>query len=91
MEAALTGNTNLLKEMKRIKSGGINSLPDHVDSKTGSDIPDHFADIYEDLFNSVQDEGLDELRDKMKTAGIHAGDVLSLIHISEPTRLLSIS
>ena len=33
LEAALSGNTDLLKEMKRVKSSGKVNQPDHVDKK----------------------------------------------------------
>ena len=76
MDAALTGNADLLKEMKRIKSEGRQRIPDHVDGNTGSDIADTFADVYEELYSSVDDkEGLADLQQQLQNAGINASDV----------------
>ena len=75
LEASLSGNSDLLKEMKRVKSSGKVNQPDHVDKKTGANIPEQFANVYEALYNSVNDDqGLEELRRKLLAAGISASD-----------------
>ena len=75
LEASLSGNTDLLKEMKRVKSSYNATQPDNVDKKTGADIPEQFANVYETLYNSVDDaEGLEELRQKLAASGINASD-----------------
>ena len=75
LEAALSGNSDLLKEMKRVKSGDNATQPDNVDKKTGADIPEQFANVYETLYNSVDDdEGLEVLQQKLTASGIFASD-----------------
>ena len=76
MEAALLGNSSLLKEMKRAKHVGNLSEPDNVDGATGEDIPEQFANVYKNLFNSVDDrDGIEQLQQKLQNAGIKASDV----------------
>ena len=48
---------------------------DHVDNKTGNEIAERFATIYEDLYNSVEDEGLDDLKKKLDNVGIFSSDI----------------
>ena len=76
IDAAVSGNADLLKEMKKVKSEGRQKQPDHVDGNRGSDIADTFANVYEELYNSVDDEeGLAVLQDNLVNAGLHATDV----------------
>ena len=64
LEAAMAGNGNLLKELKKAKSSGRHAEPDHVDGAISDDIPEQFANVYKQLFNSVDDrEGLDALKE----------------------------
>ena len=55
-DAALSGNKQLLQEMKKVKSVHHKSAPDHVDAVSGINIPNIFADVYRDLFNSADDK-----------------------------------
>ena len=58
----MSGNVDLLKEMKRVKSSQRQTEPDNVDKKRGDEIPEQFAKVYEELYNSVDDEaGLEQL------------------------------
>ena len=76
LEAAMSGNADLLKEMKRVKSSQRQTEPDNVDKKRGDDIPEQFANVYEELYNSVDDEaGLEQLYIRLEEAGISASDV----------------
>ena len=75
-EAAFSGNANLLQEMKRVKSAGCQTEPDNVDGSTSVDIPEQFANVYQQLFNSVDDKvGLEQLQQSFTEAGINAKDV----------------
>ena len=59
--------------MKKIKSAGKQTQPENVDKKTGAEMPEQFANVYETLYNSVNDdEGLDVLYQKLTAAGISA-------------------
>ena len=61
-KAAMSGNANLLKEMKKAKSSGRQAEPDNVDGAAGEDIPEQFATVYKELFNSADDRvGLENL------------------------------
>jgi len=55
-DAALLGNKQLLQEMKKVKSAHQKAAPDHVDAASGINIPNIFADVYSDLFNSADDK-----------------------------------
>ena len=62
--------------MKQAKSARRQTQPDNVNGVTGKDIPEQFADVYKDLFNSADDkEGLEKLRRHLDKAGVHAEDV----------------
>ena len=54
--AALSGNANLLQEMKQAKSAGRQTQPDNVDGAIGVDIAEQFANVYKELFNSADDK-----------------------------------
>ena len=60
----MLGETNLLKEMKQIKSGGgvKNDLPEIVQGANGEEeIVDKFRDVYSALYNSSGTQaGMDE-------------------------------
>ena len=49
VEAALSGNAYLLKEMKQAKSAGRQTQPDNMDGATTEDIPEQFANVYQQL------------------------------------------
>ena len=46
LEASLSGNTDLLKEMKKIISAGKQTQPENVDKKTGAEIPEQLSLIH---------------------------------------------
>ena len=47
-----------------------------MDGSTSVDIPEQFANVYQQLFNSEDDnDGLEKLRQHLTEAGIHAKDV----------------
>ena len=59
VEAALQGDLNLMKEMKRIKSGkgSMDELPNCVDGAEGElEIANKFKEVYESLYNSADSE-----------------------------------
>ena len=59
LEAALQGDLNLMKEMKRIKSGkgALEELPSCVDGAEGEqEIANKFKEVYELLYNSADSE-----------------------------------
>ena len=68
-DAALLGNKQLLQEMKKVKSAHQKAAPDHVDAASGINIPNIFADVYSDLFNSADDKE-DILSLKQRLQGI---------------------
>ncbi len=75
-----TANPNKYKEMKEILSGKIDLLPR----------PDEIPEIVEDA-SDLNGNALLKAQGIMKATGLPAIADLSLIHISEPTRLLSIA
>jgi hypothetical protein len=53
LEKALAGDTDLLKEMKRVKQKA--ACPDNVDDAHGADeVSELFKTVYEDLYNSAE-------------------------------------
>ena len=52
-DAALVGNKQLLQGDEKVHS---KAAPDHVDTASGIKIPNLFADVYNDLYNSVDDK-----------------------------------
>ena len=70
-QASMLGDTNLLKEMKQIKSGGgaKNELPDNVAGANGEEeIVEKFKDVYSTLYNSSgTQDGMAQLREHVQT------------------------
>ena len=54
LEASLSGGTDLFKEIRKMRRSD-NSVANKIDG-TSDNIPDHFAKIYSNLFNSVDDK-----------------------------------
>ena len=56
-EASLTGDTNILTEMKKIRCGGVKTIPDLPDTVGGAqgeeEIAMKFKTVYETLYNSA--------------------------------------
>ena len=62
--------------MRKIKKEGKPTQPDHIDNKTGSEIPEQFAKVYESLFNSIDDEiALQDLLSKLQNRNLKASEV----------------
>ena len=53
MDACLNGEGDLFQEVKKMRK----TIPVHADKIDGAseNIPNHFQDIYRDLYNSVED------------------------------------
>ena len=70
LEAALQGDLNLLKEMKKMKNGrgSMDELPECVDGAEGEqEIADKFKDVYEKLYNSANsDVEMEALKEKIQ-------------------------
>ena len=68
-QQALLGDTNLLREMKRIKGDKNNraTFPDHIDTADGpEEISELFKAVYKDLFNSAEStQGMQELQHQL--------------------------
>ena len=77
-EAALSGNKQLLQERKKVKSADHKAAPDHVDAASGINIPNIFAVVYSDLFNSADDKE-DILSLKQRLQGTVTVNDLSVI------------
>ena len=67
--AVLEGDTSLLKEMKKVNSGGGGQadLPDNVDGANGSEeIVEKFSEVYSTLYNSAESKkGMSELKERI--------------------------
>ena len=68
--AAMAGDVNLFKEMKKIKSGGgqMEEMAETVDGSTGEEeIADTFATIFNTLYNSSESNAeMGEIQRKLK-------------------------
>ncbi len=66
--AAMAGDIELMKEMKRLKTGKgeMDDLAETVDGETGErEIADKFAEVYNELYNSAESKtGMEELHKK---------------------------
>ena len=73
----MSGNTDLLQELKEAKSAGRPAEPGNVDGAVADEIPEQFANVYKDLFNCVDDRvGIEQQKmEEALEAGIHAADV----------------
>ena len=72
-EAAMKGDTDLLQEMKKIRSGGCGAkpdLPENVANAEGEDeIVDKFREVYAALYSSAGSEAeMETLKEKVKKA-----------------------
>ena len=70
-EASLQGDTDLLREMKRVRSGGgggRDDLPENVEGgNTEEEIVDRFREVYSALYNCADTKpGMEELKSKIK-------------------------
>ena len=69
-EASMMGDVDLLKEMKKIKSGtgGSQELPDNVEVASGEEeIADKFREVYSALYNSSgSQDGMAVLREHVQ-------------------------
>ena len=70
-EASLQGDTDLLKEMKRVRSGGgggQDELPENVEGcNTEDEIVNRFRTVYSTLYNCADTKpGMEELKAKIK-------------------------
>ena len=62
--------------MKQAKSSGRQTEPDNVDGAAGEDIPEQFANVYKELFNSADDKvGLEKLKQRLEEAEVKPEDV----------------
>ena len=77
-EAALSENKQLFQERKKVKSADHKAAPDHVDAASGINIPNIFAVVYSDLFNSADDKE-DILSLKQRLQGTVTVNDLSVI------------
>ena len=70
-EASLSGDMDLLKEMKNIKGGNklMQDLPDVVEGECGEDqIVDKFKEVYASLYNSAEtNEEMKDIKSKIAT------------------------
>ena len=72
MEAAQEGETDLLKEMKKVKGGKSigQSMPDEIDGESDpDDILDKFREVYKTLYNSADtSEVMEVIKEKLAIA-----------------------
>ena len=70
LEAALQGDLNILKEMKKLKNGKgpMDELPECVDGAEGEqEIANKFKEVYEKLYNSASsDVKMEALKEKIQ-------------------------
>lgn len=70
LESSLNGSIDLFKEIKKMRKTN-NSVANKIDGKN-ENIPDHFASIYSNVFNSVDDnENLTQIK-KIIDTGINS-------------------
>ena len=65
----MAGDLELMKELRRIKSGKseMDELPETVDGVSGErEVADQFRKVYQNLYSSAANEqGMEELQDKL--------------------------
>ena len=80
LESSLNGGTDLFKEIRKMRKSK-NVVANQIDGET-EDISNHFADIYKDLFKSVDDqENLKSIKETIDN-GI---DNKSILHVDKVT------
>ena len=66
LEAAMQGDMNLLKEMKKVRSKGNDELPTTVEGAESEEaIANKFKEVYEAVYNSAQTD-TESLKEKFK-------------------------
>ena len=55
-EADIVGNKQLLLNMKKIKTVHHKAAPEHMDTPSGINLPNPFAEIHSDLYNSMDNK-----------------------------------
>ena len=83
VSSIIGGGVNIFKEIKRFR-GKIKTCSSRIDDEVGSgNIANHFAEIYSDLYNRVeQDDELNDLQNELEEK-IQAGDIFEVDRVTE--------